>query len=458
MSLPQPAETLRSRGRLLTDFIAGALQREYPEAVRDAARRAFVDYLGVSLGAMQDPPVRAVRGAVRGWGAPDAATVFLGFRTAPALAALVNGTATHSQDYDDTHPLGTGHPSGPCWSAAIAMSEHLGSREADMLAAFITGYEVMAKLGGGGVKGVGRALQRHGFHPTSVFGRPAAAAVTAVLLGLDEHQIACALGNAATTAGGLVGSFGTHGKPFHAGKAAMDGIMAAQFAAEGFEASTALYELEGGLLSACIQDRSANIPDLSDFGTNWEILGNGFKLFASCRATHASTEAAARLAQVVSGRPIARVHVRTHGNALVTAGKLNPQTPLEGKFSVPFCVALGLTGRSLVPADFSEANLRDPRIVDLLAKTVVEAVVGQPPYEAHVEVFLEDGEHLRADTAILRGHPDNPLSWSDLESKFKGLVAPVIGAGPADELFEIARGIDQAGALRRAMTIVGPRP
>jgi 2-methylcitrate dehydratase PrpD len=96
----------------------------------------------------------------------------------------------------------------------------------------------MAKLGGGGVPGVGRSLQRRGWHPTSVFGRAGAAAVASVLLRLNDTQIRYALGIAATTAGGLVGSFGTHGKPFHAGKAAMDGIMAAQLAAACFVSAT----------------------------------------------------------------------------------------------------------------------------------------------------------------------------------------------------------------------------
>jgi 2-methylcitrate dehydratase PrpD len=90
----------------------------------------------------------------------------MGARTTPALAALANGTMCHAMDYDDTHPGGAGHPSGPCWSTALAMAEHHGAAEGDALAAFITGFEIMARLGGGWVPGVGRSLQRRGFHPT----------------------------------------------------------------------------------------------------------------------------------------------------------------------------------------------------------------------------------------------------------------------------------------------------
>lgn len=455
MAEPQRAVAEPRRGDQIVDFVATAPGRLYPPEVIEAARRAFVDYLGVTVGSMQDPPVRAVRAAVARWQAPGPSSVFLGFKTAPALAAMVNGTSTHSQDYDDTHPLGAGHPSGPCWSTALALAEQLGSEEGTMLGAFITGYEIMAKLGGGGVKGIGRALQRNGFHPTCVVGRPGATAVAAVLLGLDKTRIASALGVAATSMSGLVGSFGTHSKPFHSGKAAMDGIMAAQFAQDGFEASPDLYELDKGWLAAFVQDRSGQIPGLDDFGQKWEILGNGFKLYASCRATHASTEAAATLREKVGTRAIERIHVKTHGHALITAGKLNPQTALEGKFSVPFCVALALRGYRLLPGDFTEPTMKDRSVMDLLPKTKIEPVVGQPPHEAHVEVWLEGGERLEAHTQILKGHPDNPLDWADLWTKFEAMLANSLSPAATKELFDIAREIDRPGAVKDVMRLVG---
>lgn len=453
------AEASRTRGAQLVSFIEEAAGRRYPPAVLDAARRAFVDYLGVTVGSMNDAPARAVSAAVRKWNAPGSATVFRGYRTAPALAALVNGTATHCQDYDDTHPMGAGHPSGPVWSATLAMAEELKISGPAMMSAYITGYEVMSKLGNGGAPGgVGRTLQRKGFHPTSVVGRAGSAAATAVMLGLDPDQIGSALGNVATTMGGLLGSFGSHSKPFHAGKAAMDGIMAAQYAQEGYQGSRTLYELEGGWLSAFIQDGSAFVPTLDDFGQNWEILGNGFKLFASCRATHASTEAALSLSEKIAGRGIRHVHVKTHSTALITAGKLFPKTPLEGKFSVPLCVAMGLRGYRLLPSDFVDATLEDRSVTELLDRIKVEPVVGQPPAEAHIEVALEDGQVLKATTKVVRGHPDNPLSWDELRAKFEAMLSPLFSSSEVDELYGAAREIDNPEALDIVSRITAPRP
>ncbi|WP_338608646.1 MmgE/PrpD family protein [Pelagibacterium nitratireducens] len=458
MNAVAPVQEFETRGQRLAAFISTARGRTYPPDVLEAARKAFVDYLGVTFGSMNDAPVLAVSAAVRRWEAPGKSTVFGQYRTAPALAALVNGTSTHSQDYDDTHPMGAGHPSGPVWSASLAMAEHLEIDGPLLMSAYITGYEVMAKLGNGGAPGgVGRTLQRKGFHPTSIVGRTGAAASVSVLLGLTQHQVGSALGNVATTMGGLLGSFGSHSKPFHAGKAAMDGIMAAQYAAEGYEAAQTLYELEGGWLSAFIQDNSATVPTLDDFGRNWEILGNGFKLFASCRATHASTETARSLAEKVAGRAIGSVHVKTHSTALITAGKLFPKTPLECKFSVPFCVAMGLRGYRLLPDDFVETTLADTSVTELLSKITVEPVPGQPPSEAHVEVMLEDGEVLRASTRIVKGHPDNPLTWDELQAKFESMLERSLPSADIATLFEAAKACDDPHAFATFRRLIGPR-
>jgi 2-methylcitrate dehydratase PrpD len=442
-----------SRGEQLAAYIAATPAREFPPEVVDAALRTLVDIICVAVGAHDDACVNPVRRTVAAWNAQGGSTIFMGGRTAPALAALANGTMAHAFDYDDSHPGGAGHPSAVCWSTALAMAEQHGAGEGDTLAAFITGFEVMAWLGSGGPPGVGRSLQRRGLHPTSVLGRSGAAATASVLLRLDEARIAYALGVAATTAGGLVGSFGTHSKPFHAGKAAMDGILAAQLAAEGFVSATQLYELEKGLLDVFIQNGEVEVPPL-EFENTWQILGDGFKPYASCRATHPATQTARSLASRVAGRTITKVHARVHPHALVVAGKTSPRTPLEGKFSVPFCIALGLRGYRVVATDFAEASMRDQSVMDVVPLVQLEAVQGQAPHSAFLDVTLDDGEQVRGETQIVLGHPENPMSWEDLRVKFEGLVEPVLGPAAAAELFETAREFGAPGSLARLTSML----
>lgn len=450
--MPKPSVTAH-RGAAIAQFVAGARHRDYPPEVIDAAKKALVDFVGVAIGAIEEPLAVALRRTVLQWRAAGDAPIILGERTTPALAALVNGTMVHAVEYDDQNPNGSGHPSAPCWSAALAIATHHHLTERDALAGFIVGYEITAKLGGGGPSGVGRTMQKLGFHPTSIFGRMGAAGAACSMLGLDESRIAHAMGIAATTAGGLLGSFGTHCKPFHAGKAAMDGILAAQLAAEGFEGATNLFELERGLLDAFIQDGQAEVPPL-DFGQSWDLLRNGFKYYACCRATHSSTQAACTLAERVTGKKIARIVARVHANALVTAAIRNPRTPFECKFSVPFCIALGLRGHKALMTDFTEATLRDASVMELLPLVEMEAVDGQDSQTAHLDVYLEDGGHLQANTSVTKGHPDNPMSWDDLFTKYLAMVEPRMGGQKAAELYEHLANFDRPGSLRKSAILL----
>jgi 2-methylcitrate dehydratase PrpD len=448
----QPQQT-KTRGEQLVKYIAGTARRNYPAEVTEAAVQALVDHLGCAVGAWNDAPARPVRKVVERWKASGNARIYMGGLTTAALAAFANGTMAHAMDYDDSHPNGAGHPSAPCWAAALSLSGTQQCSEQEVLAAFITGSELMCKLGGGGMPGVGRTLQRVGFHPTSIFGRVGAAAVASVLMRLDSKQIANALGVAATTAGGLIGSFGTHAKPFHAGKAAMDGILAAELAAHGFVAAQDLYEIDSGLLKAIIQDSPVEVPEL-DFESTWDILGNGFKPYASCRATHASIQLARELAPSIRGKKIARVHAKVHPHALVT--EIDARTPLEGKFSTRFCIALGLRDYRLVASDFTEKSMRDPSVVELLPLIELEAVPGQHNYTAYLDVYLEDGQKLHAEVQRCLGHPDNPLSWNDLKTKFEGLVEPVLGMGHAGAIYNAVRDFDSRGGLARLLSLIGP--
>lgn len=446
------------RGGQIASYAAGALARAIPAHVVEAAKLALTDAVGAAVGAHDDAPVRPVRRVVDAWGARGNAQVIFGPRTTPALAALVNGTMAHAMDYDDSHQMGAGHISCVCGTAALAVAGHLGSTEQDALAAFVAGYEVMARLAGGGPPGVGRSLHRRGFHPTSVFGRVGAAVVAGVLMRLDEQRIARAIGIAATTAGGLVASFGTHSKPFHAGKAAMDGILSAELAANDFESATHLFETERGLLDAFIQDRRVEVPPL-DFADRWELLRNGFKPYASCRATHAAIQTARKLAPRVAGRTINRVHATVHPNVVVVANNPRPQAPLEFKFAVRNLIAMGLTGYRVVASDFDEKLPRDATVAGIAAVTELTVVQDQPQYEAHIDVYVDgDATPLHADTDVVLGHADNPMPEEDFRAKFDGLVAPVLGDARSAELYGLLRNFDRSENMNKINELLSFKP
>ncbi len=439
-------------GTTTAQFIATTKQRPLPPDVLDQAKMCLVDWMGVALGAHTEGAAVTTRRMADAWGASGKAQILMSGTTTPALAALVNGTMSHCLDYDDAHTEGAGHISAVVWAATLAMAQHHQLSGKDALAAFVTGFEVMARLGRGGMQGMGRNLQLKGFHPTSVLGRLGAAAAASVVLGLSEERVAHALGVAATTAGGLTASFGTMSKPFHAGKAAMDGILAAQLAAEGFDAATHLLDAEKGLQGTFIQDGSAPIPTVR-YDDGWEILRNGFKPYACCRSIHASVDAAHKLAPQLNGKTVTHVHARVHRGATAPAHHFNPTTPLQGKFSFPFCLALALRGYRVVATDFCTERLIDPAIRDIIPCVEVEEIPHQARWEAHIDVSLADGETLHTDQDIVLGHPDNPMRWKDMADKFSALVEPVLGTD-TEPLLDTLRQVEQPGQLARAMSFV----
>ena len=417
--------------RRVASWAAAARGRNWPPEVLEAARACLLDTLGVTLGALGEPGGKAVRRVVESWQAAGEARIVLGGTTCAAGAALVNGTFAHCLDYDDTHVGATAHLSAPVWSAALAAGQQTGAEGREMTAAFIAGFESGARLG----NGIGGAANLRGWHSTGVFGALGAAVAAAVLLRLDEDGIARALGAAATQAGGLTGSFGTHAKPFHAGKA--------ELAAAGFEASETLLEAGGGLGSALVQDGSAGIGAI-DFDDGWELLRNTVKPYAACLLTHPVIDAARLLAPEAAGRKPQRIELRVNPAAIRLAGKADPQTPLEGKFSLAFCTALGLAGRRAVEGDFTVRTLADSGLRAVLARVEPVAEPGRDTRSAMLEVEWMNGDIDRRETALARGNPGNPLSRADLEAKFRSLAEPALGEA-AEALSALVRDFDSPG-------------
>jgi len=438
MSQSSPAN-----GQAIATYIAGAPQRVLPSEVADMARLCLADWLGVAIGAGEEPAGRIVREVAAAWRSEGRATVLFGGTAAAPFAALANGTLAHCLDFDDTYVKAITHTSAPVWAATLALGEQVGTDEAAMLSAFVTGFETAARIG----SGLGEAVTARGWHGTGVFGRLGAAAAAAVLLRLDAKQALHALGAAATQTSGLVASFGTMAKPFHAGRAAMDGIVAAQLAEGGFSAATGLFEPSDGLDTALVQDRTVTIAPIDVSG--WRILENSFKPYAACHLTHPAVDAARALALSANERG-AISSVRAEIGALaqqITGGKSGaPATPLEGKFDLKYCVALGLHGHAVSAADFREPWHPDPAICATAGK--IESVVSPEMgfASARLAVDFADSRREMAHVPVAKGHPGNPMNWDDMHGKVDALAAPRLGVR-SEALFDLVRQFGRGDVL-----------
>jgi 2-methylcitrate dehydratase PrpD len=433
-----------ANGHALAAFIVDMRTRELPPDVLDAARMCLTDWLGVALGAIDEDAGRVVRGVAAGWKSQGKSTVIFGEGGAAApFAALANGTLAHCLDFDDTYVKAITHTSAPVWAATLALGEETDATESAMLAAFVTGFETACRAG----YGLGEAVTTRGWHSTGVFGRIGAAAASAALLKLDHEQTLHALGVAATQTAGLTASFGTMAKPFHAGKAAMDGVLSAQLAAAGFCAATDLLEPGGGLDGALVQDKSVRIEP-ADFSA-WEILNNSFKPYAACHLTHPAIDAARSLAGKVANEAVISIRADVGALALqVTGGKSGaPMTPLEGKFDIKYCIGLALRGHALSAADFREPWQRDDAALAFANKVDVYAASDMGFASARITVECTRGSTLCTEVPVAKGHPGNPMTWEDMWSKFSGLTEKRMGPRTRG-LFEAMRNFGNGAGLQ----------
>ena len=354
-------------------------------------------------------------------GGRESATVFGHAERLPAAsAALINGAAAHALDFDDVNLAMPGHPSVAILPALLALAEERGSSGADVLTAFVAGYELQCRLGRLLAPGHYDVL---GFHATATIGSFGAAAACAHLMRLDNEKFVTALGIAGTQAAGLKFMFGTMCKPLHAGKAAYHGLMAAKLALRGFTSRLDVIECQQGFASTHSPDfhpeRAVETP-----AHGWYIRSNLFKYHAACYMVHSSIEATRKLREQFGVTPdrVEQIRVELEESCDRICNIPAPRTGLEAKFSLRLATAMGLagidTGRL---STYSEAVAADPDLVRLRDKVNLDFRVGVPNTFAEIELLLTDGTRLRArhDSGIAAA--DTALQGRRLEEKFAGL-------------------------------------
>ena len=292
-------------------FVADLSLRQIPAEGCAIARTGIADCFGVLIAGARDPEIALVdRELGHSSGAALASLIPSGARRSPETAALVNGIAAHVLDYDDVSL--DGHPSAVLVPAILAQGEVSGSSGAEMLTAYVAGYEVWAEL----LTREPTPLHRKGWHPSAVFGPIAAAAACAKLRGLDARGSATAMAIAASMSSGLVANFGTMTKSFQVGRAGQSGLIAARLAQAGLTASLDALEHPAGLLMALSVDGKAELDrPFVAAQKEWHIVGHGLsiKRYPICYATHRSIDAALDLVARFDLTPgkVERIHVST---------------------------------------------------------------------------------------------------------------------------------------------------
>lgn len=439
--------------RQLADYVVASKFQDLPPEVIHEAKRAFLNWLGVAVGAARHPTSEiALKAVSQIAGGEQAAILGRTERTDMLHAAFLNGTSSHVFDFDDTHLRTIIHPSGPVAPVLLALAEARELSGEDLLHAFVLGVEVECRIG----NAVYPSHYDIGWHITSTTGVFGAAAAAGKVMGLDAYTLTQALGIAATQASGLREMFGTMCKPFHVGNAAKNGLFAALLAEQGFTSSLQAIEAPRGFAHVTATER--DFAEISEgLGERYELLKNSYKPFACGIVIHPSIDGCIQLrnAHELKAEEVEAVVLEVHPLVLELTGKQTPERGLEGKFSVFHSAAVALIDGAAGEEQYSDERVNAPEVVALRDKVTATPSQTISEDEVRVRVTLKDGtrHELHVEHAI--GSLTRPMSDRDLEHKFRKLTVPHLSDEGATELIALCWQLDKlsdAAAIARAAT------
>jgi len=437
----------------LAQFVVDFPTQDIPSDVMHLAKRCLMNYSGVALFATLDPAIDILLDLLRAEGCSPAATVIgSGFRTSAQNAALANGFLGHLEDYDDTHTTVI-HPSAPILPVALALSEQRTVSGRDLLGAFAVGVEVACRIGL-----VIVAHFRDGaahWHITNTCGVLGAAAAAGRLLRLTQEQMIYAFAIAGTQACGVREVFGSMCKPFHAGKAAQNGVVAALLAQRGFTGTDGIFEGARGLVGVMATGHDIN-EATKDLGAGWELRQNGLKPYACGQANHGFIDAALALRKQPGVTPQTIKHIQGSVEQFAPAlvRRRHPRSGLESKFCYYHSVAAALIDGQALPAQFTDERATDPAIESLRNRIDFDEDPSLPRRAVRVTLELNDGRTYTERVDHPTGTPGNPMSDTMVQEKFNGLASKVLGAEKAENAQRALWDVDKLSDVSELMPLL----
>jgi 2-methylcitrate dehydratase PrpD len=433
----QPAKVegaaIRGATKAVEAFVAASALHDLPADVVSQGKRCLIDGFGVILAGSTTPGSVIVRDYVGAAAAKEEASLLGadGFRTSAAMAALANGASGHAMDYDDTQLSTTPdrtfglltHPTLSPLCASLAVAERMDLSGAAFLEAFLVGFEVECKI----AEAIDPNHYNRGFHSSGTIGTFGAAAAAAKLMKLRGEQLGHTLSIAASLSSGIRVNFGTMTKPLHMGRAAQNGVFAAELASRGFtggddglDGQWGFFQVFGGGA-----DLGRLLPVL---GRPYSIVkpGVSVKPYPCGSLSHPSLDAMLTLVTEYDLKPdqIRAVRLRAGSNILEPLRYKVAKNELEGKFSIPFLLSAIIIRRKAGIREFTDEFVRSepvqrmmPRITGVF-DSAIEAQ-GFDKIRSVVEVDLTDGRTLvQPSDDRYRGGPDRPFTREELHGKF----------------------------------------
>ncbi len=441
-------------------FIDHVLAVDYdtlPPAAIEMARQVTLDGIAVILAGSTEPlgVGRISTAYVREMGGnPQASVITGGFKTSMANAAYANGTMAHALDFDNTwYPLN--HPTSPTLPVVLALAEHYKMPGRKIIEAIVAAFEVQGRvrLAATGLK------TGTGFHKPGTTGTFGATAAATKMLDLNKQQTLMAFGLAGSRAGSLSINTGSMTKSSHSGHAARMGLECGVLAKMGWTASADVFGPKGFFDTFLHGDAEPGLL-VKDFGSPFRMVepGVGFKKHPSNYFTHRPIDAALALREehALKAEQIARVTVTFPRFEYVN--RPQPETGLDGKFSVQYTTALALLDGEISVDSFTNERRFAADIVALLPKIELRIDDNIPADFDHMHVIVDvattDGRTLSKKIEKLSGWIGSPLTREQRLKKFYSCSRRVLDDSSANRVLEAVEKLDTLPDITAIMDIL----
>lgn len=380
-------------------------------------------------------------------------------KASTAAAAMINSTYTHAVELDDGHKNAGVHAGAVVIPAALAVAEQQGSSGKEFLTAVVLGYEVAYRL----ARHMNPAEIEKGFHPSATCGALGAAAAAAKLLHCDAASIANALGLAGLQAAGLMEATlsAQSSKCVMVGHGALAGVTAAYLAKDGFPGPIQIFEGKSGLLQA--MSSNVDIESITaGLGERFEIVDTYVKLYPTCRHVYPAIEGILAIREEYSFdlENIEKIIVGTFPIAVNLTGSIyEPEDSAKARFSAPFSVAVALKEGTVGMNHLDKKSLmrKDLRnLARLVDVRVDEDIVKEFPKKrgAKVQVYLNDGSLFEKTVFKLKGSPDIPVGWDELNQKFMNCSSNVLTKKKSADVIEAIRKLDELASVTQLLSLL----
>ena len=395
-----------------------------PESVSQMLQRVTLDAYGLMFSARNTDYIRAIESSCIDNG--NSTAFGHGSRFTMQDAALINGTAIHGEDFDDTFEGTPVHVSSVIVPTILAITEREDVSPDTFIKSMACGAELICRL----ALVAPTAVHRQGFHPTAILGAFGASLTASVAYGLSPQQTASALGIVGSMASGIIEYLaeGTWTKRMHPGWAASAGIKSAMMAKSGFKGPRTVFEGTHGLFKGFASNSiTPDFGHLESFGDGWVSAGLAFKPYACGTMTQPFVDCAVQASKILRSENIKEIHAHV-GEGTVhrlwepLEEKRNPSTPYGAKFSVPYCVAIGFLDGKAGLNEFTEEQLSRDDIQSLTSK-ITYSINPEDPYPEEyvgwIDVIDWEGNTHTVKQSCLRGGKQEPMAQQELEDKFK---------------------------------------